>query len=326
MIKRDHTYDVLIVGAGMSGLMAAHELVKHGLIVRVVDKGRGVGGRMATRRIGEATCDHGAQFMTTKDPVFLKFLEDWKSHDVVREWYRNLPNRADGYPGYRGTNGMTDIPKYLAQDIDVSLNVKVTAISKQTWDWILEFEDGMSVSAESLILTPPIPQSVALLNAGNVELKSNLNAQLTSIKYEPCIAVMATLKGSSNIPEPGGLFLQDNGPISWIADNKMKGISKAPSVTIHASTAYSIKYWDHDRHINGQELLNSAGKLLGSDVIEYQVHKWRYSKPGFIYKDRTVVLSQSPSLLLAGDAFGGPRIEGAALSGILAAQKLLELL
>ena len=44
----------IVVGAGISGLLAAHELRNAGWHVTVLDKGRGVGGRMATRRLGGA--------------------------------------------------------------------------------------------------------------------------------------------------------------------------------------------------------------------------------------------------------------------------------
>ena len=61
------TTDVLVVGAGMAGLIAARELLRAGLSVLVLDKGRGVGGRLASRRIEGATFDHGAQAFATGD-------------------------------------------------------------------------------------------------------------------------------------------------------------------------------------------------------------------------------------------------------------------
>ena len=51
-----------IVGAGMTGLTAAAELQKEGIEVFLLDKGKSVGGRMATRRVGDGKADHGAQF------------------------------------------------------------------------------------------------------------------------------------------------------------------------------------------------------------------------------------------------------------------------
>ena len=56
---------IIVVGAGLSGLMAARECASHGHEVIVFDKGRGVGGRLATRRIKDATKDRrgGASYV-----------------------------------------------------------------------------------------------------------------------------------------------------------------------------------------------------------------------------------------------------------------------
>ncbi|HMQ53993.1 MAG TPA: FAD-dependent oxidoreductase, partial [Anaerolineae bacterium] len=61
MTNQTNYADVLVVGAGLSGLMAANLLKAYGFKVTVLDKGRSVGGRLATRRIGPGRADHGAQ-------------------------------------------------------------------------------------------------------------------------------------------------------------------------------------------------------------------------------------------------------------------------
>ena len=66
--SREH--DVVVIGAGIAGLMASSHLSKAGYRVAVLEKARGVGGRMATRRIGEAVCDHGAQYFSVKGRAF----------------------------------------------------------------------------------------------------------------------------------------------------------------------------------------------------------------------------------------------------------------
>jgi predicted NAD/FAD-dependent oxidoreductase len=135
---------------------------------------------------------------------------------------------------------------------------------------------------------------------------------------------MAVLKGQSNIPQPGFIRF-DSGPIGWIADNQAKGISAVSAVTIHATPAYSSEHWEVDRQEIGRDLLALAAPWLGSEVAEFQVHAWRYARPRHEPDHRCLVLNQTPALLIAGDAFGGPRVEGAALSGWAAAEALKEI-
>ena len=103
--------DILIVGAGMAGLLAATDLQASGFNPLVVDKGRGVGGRLASRRIGSATFDHGAQFITARTPRFAGLLTEWKELGFVTEWYRGA-NAEHIY--WRGVPSMTAVPKHLA--------------------------------------------------------------------------------------------------------------------------------------------------------------------------------------------------------------------
>ncbi|MGD9093294.1 MAG: hypothetical protein PVF74_10630, partial [Anaerolineales bacterium] len=57
-----------------------------------------------------------------------------------------------------------------------------------------------------------------------------------------------------------------------------------------------------------------------------QLHKWRYSQPARIYPERFLEIQGSQPLFFAGDAFGGPRVEGAALSGMAVGGHLREVL
>ena len=96
-------------------------------------------------------------------------------------------------------------------------------------------------------------------------------------------------------------------------------------MTIHATPAFSLEHQDDDRQKIGQYLLEVAAPWLGSETAEFQVHAWRYARPRHEQDHPCLILNQSPSLLIAGDAFGGPRVEGAALSGWAAAEALKEL-
>jgi predicted NAD/FAD-dependent oxidoreductase len=184
---------------------------------------------------------------------------------------------------------------------------------------------GDEIVARALLLTPPVPQLLALFRESEIKISSGNASRLESIRYEKCLAVLAHLKGPSSIDPPGGMKFS-KGQISWLADNQQKGISKVPAVTIHGAAAFSEHHWHADRQESGKLLLEAAESWLGSGVSEFQVHGWRYAKPVRVEPERCLVINRMPPLVLAGDAFGGPRVEGAALSGWTAAATLSELL
>jgi hypothetical protein len=321
----EQTPDLLVIGAGMAGLIAATELQRAGRRVLLLDKSRGVGGRMASRRIEGATFDHGAQFITTRDGRFAALLEEARNLGAVEEWCRGFEGDEQGHARCRGKPTMSALPRQLALGLDLRLETTVVALRPAGDQWSVQTAAGCTFTAGAVVLTPPVPQSLALLDLGGVVLPPELRTRLAAIEYTRCLAVLAVLEGPSRIPPPGGVAPAD-GPIVWIADNQLKGISAEPAVTIHSTHAFSLLHWDRDRQESGRALLDAAGPWLGAGIKSFQVHGWRYSKPMRVEEEPCVVVSQKPPLVLAGDAFGGPRVEGAALSGWAAAEAILQLL
>ena len=78
---------IAIIGAGMAGLSCARQLEATGHRVSLFDKGRAPGGRMAVRRVdtalGEASFDHGAQYLTARDSEFVAQVDAWTAAGVV---------------------------------------------------------------------------------------------------------------------------------------------------------------------------------------------------------------------------------------------------
>lgn len=317
-----------IIGAGIAGLTAAHTLHTRGWSVVVLDKGRGVGGRMATRRIDDGVFDHGAQFFTARDPRFQKWVESWLAEGVIAEWSHGFANASgetqnDGHPRYRGANGMTAVAKHLANGLDVRLERKVTAVCFHDGLWETRAESE-TFTSDMLILTPPVPQSLALLDIGQVKLPSEARAALDRIEYHRCIALMVLLNEPSGIPSPGGIQINDE-PISWIGDNFQKGISAAHGVTIHAAPRFSQTHWETETSEVAHLLVEAAERWVSADVKKFEVHRWRYSQPVELHTEACLFVDAPAPLVFAGDAFAGPRVEGAALSGLAAAEKLLQI-
>ncbi len=314
--------DVLIIGAGMSGMAAAADLVRAGRRVRVVEKGRGVGGRMSTRRMGEAVADHGAQFVTTRGERFRGMMAEWVERGVAAEWCRGFAEQADGHSRWCGREGMKMLPCQFADGVDVWLQAQVESIAGDGDGWAVALADGRRLRAAAVVLTAPVPQAMVLLDAGGVVVDGDLRVALDAIEYERSLTVMAVLDGPSGLREPGGMAF-DDGPIGWVADNQLKGISPVPCVTIQASHAFSMAHWDVDRDAAARMLLEAARPWVSAGVREFQVHGWKFAKPVRVHPEPCAVVCESPPLVLAGDAFAGPKVEGAARSGWAAAEVLL---
>lgn len=324
------TNSCVIVGAGISGLLAARELRDAGWRVTVLDKGRGVGGRMATRRIGNGTFDHGAQFFTVRGERFRNLVEKWLEAGVVSEWARGFAGadgerNDDGHPRYRGAEGMTSVPKHLAHGLDARTGERAVEAKARDGGWTLTCESGMRVSGAALFLTAPVPQSLAPIESGGFALPEEARTRLQDISYDPCVAVMALLDGPGAVPEPGGMQVRGE-PLDWISDNKSKGISEAPGITIHAGPNWSREHYeDADADISDALLTFAEERLggLGASVKETSVARWRYSWVTNPHPDPYLVASDDPPLIFAGDAFGPAKVEGAALSGLAATDMLL---
>ena len=128
MPTHEPSADVLIIGTGVSGLIAAREIQRAGRSVLLLDKGRGLGGRLASRRIGAATFDHGAQFITTRDARFEEILTQGAQAGVMEEWCRGFCAAADGHTRWRGQPAMTAFAKYLAQGLEIRMEKQVVSL------------------------------------------------------------------------------------------------------------------------------------------------------------------------------------------------------
>ncbi len=319
---------ILIVGAGMSGLTAARELQSNRHDVTVVDKGRGIGGRMATRRFAGGRFDHGAQFFTTRSDEFQAATARWQSANVAHHWFDGTPTpgepaKNDGHPRFCGNTGMTGIGKFLADGLNVQLGHEIETLARANGVWTATTRTGQTFDGEELILTAPIPQSLQLFDTSDCQLPDAMRATLESVTYEPCFAVLAQLDGPSNIDAPGLLYVNGD-PIWWIADNYQKGVSPIEgSVTIHSSGDWARAHYDDEPSQVGEELIAASQKWLGREVQEFQVRRWRYSKPENAL-DIGIARDEKHAITFAGDALMGAKIEGAFTSGLMAARKLNE--
>jgi predicted NAD/FAD-dependent oxidoreductase len=306
---------VVVVGAGMSGLVAARRLTAAGHDVVVLEKGV-VGGRLATRRLGAATVDEGAQFFTVRSEAFAAMVDPWRRAGLVFEWTRGFQDPPDGYPRYAVRGGMAALAEHLAEGLDVRTETFVFAVRPGPTGWEVVIDDATVVTAGALVLTCPVPQSASLLMTSGVDVP----ADLRRTDYERTIALLVTLDGPGAVPAPGAVQLGDS-TFSFVADNHRKGISDVPALTLHASSEVSRRHWDDDRDELLGRFLDAAAPWFGTARPgEAVLHRWRFATPERTWPEACWASTAGPGpLVMAGDAFAGPKVEGAALSGEAAA-------
>jgi len=309
---------VVVVGAGMAGLTAAHGLQGRGDVVTVLDKGRRPGGRLATRNLaGGARADHGAQFFTVRSDEFAAAVSSWAHRSLVHEWCRGFGS-ADGNPRYATGGGMAELASSLAAGLDVRTSTHVDAVRRAGRGWEVSWRAGHgatggSTTADAVVLTAPVPQSAGLV-AGH--------AEAPVLEYTPTLALLVVVPGGGAVPAPGGVQLDDDPVWSWVGDNAAKGTSPVPAVTLHARADVSAARYADEEGPLVAELLASAAPWLGTGPVgEVVLHRWRYAAPVSSHAARCVATDDG-TLVWAGDAFGGPKVEGAFLSGLAAAGRL----
>lgn len=324
----------LVIGGGISGLIAATILQSNGFSVTVLDKGRGIGGRLATRRIrsatgGEGIFDYGVQYFQVQTRRVQSWIDTWIQQGLVETGaprFLGVDHLAQNlFPYYRGTCSNRSIAQSLAESLTVHANTRITRLQWHDPDWLVYAENNTCFQGNVIVLTPPLPQTLGLLNISGIVISEQARQDLERVTYSQCIAVLALLATHSHVPVPGDVGLEGQ-PLSWLGCNTQKGISpNGHAVTLLASSEFSEAHWEVDNSIVANQLIAAAQPWIGSLVIDYNVHRWRYRQPLNPYRKTFLALSTPGPVVLAGDAFGLGGVEGAILSGLEAADYLLEI-
>lgn len=173
----------------MAGLACAQRLAAAGLSPVVLDKGRGIGGRVATRRVGDLQFDHGAQYVNANGAGFAAEL----GRLSVEGW-----QDGRGRTHSVGVPGMSAIPKALGAGLDIRQGVQVTRLQQDGDGW--RVEAGCAVlRAARVVVTVPAPQVAGLLGAGHP-----LVANLAPVRLAPCLTLMAAVAASAPFHRPAG--------------------------------------------------------------------------------------------------------------------------
>ncbi len=314
----------------MAGLACANVLHAAGVQVTVFDKGRRPGGRLATRRSGGFTFDHGAQFATARGERFREFLS--QAGDQVAPW-----DPAEPHPRWVGVPGMSVLARVAEQRGvgTLQLHRQVTFLSRQSNGWHLRHEDAASVRPGTVseggeqagpygrvVLAMPAPQAAGLLQA----LGHPFAPVVGAVVMDPCWALMLGF----NERQPGidrqTLDEQEpKQPFSWIArDSSRPGHAALPDCWVgHAGPGWSRRHLEQEPVSVSVALQAAFARVTGimTKPVYAVVHRWRYARNDTA-PDRAFFLD-ADGLAVCGDWCLGGKVEAAFESGSAAAEALL---
>ncbi|WP_064094234.1 NAD(P)/FAD-dependent oxidoreductase [Rossellomorea aquimaris] len=317
--------DVVLIGGGLSGIMAASILKRNGIENFIIlEKSKSVGGRLATRRIGEGKADHGAQFFTVRSKELQDEVEKWLQAGWIKKWF------GHPYPRYTSTDGMNTLTKKLAQHLPTKLNSQVLHVrEKRDGPLEIEFHDGDRINAKHVIITPPAPQAFELIDS---EFDKK---QLNQISFAPSLVGLFTLEKESAIPSPGHLDEQLPDGVERIVDHQKKGISKTVTISVYMTGIWAEKHYEESDQSILEKIKAIVEQYTGpnNSLVHCQLKRWKYAEAKEVFHSPYIELGERGKIIVCGDAFlrendeaGRTRFESAFLSGISAGERMVDCL
>jgi predicted NAD/FAD-dependent oxidoreductase len=335
------TSDLLVIGAGVSGLACANALSARGASVRVLEKSRGVGGRCATRRVDGQPVDHGSAFYHGDD---LQLRELFESVDAARldGWPRVVV--GEGSPcqprAFRAgewrlafREGMTAFPKHLARGLRVDLAGHVREVRRLSGGGLLaRTEDGRDYAAAAVCLCTPAPQALELLprpGDGPPELET-VRHLLGGVSYVRCLTLLAGFEPKVLAPDWHMAYPEDSRILQLVSHDSSKRERPGRTVLVlQALPHWSRESWERPAESWSLEMLREAASRYGDWIRRprwMQTRRWRFARVGGggdMCVPPIVDLPDGSRLGVSGEAFAwGRGVQAAWRSGIRLAERM----
>lgn len=300
------TPSVAVIGAGIAGAACAQALSRAGVGVRIFDKGRALGGRLATRRTGAWQWDHGAQSISAKDASFARLVS-------------NLPDWSSDAPalGKVGSPAQNQIVKAMLDGLSLKLDTRVTQLSRaKPGDWRIRTSDSSVYSGfDAIALAVPAPQAQALIN--NVRVFP----ELVGVQMDPCWALMVATPRPLTLPRT---LSSPHEHIAWLAADHTKPDrpDTGGQYVLHATAAWSERHLEMPGNVVKAHLLGYFNELAGAVEVSYAcAHRWRYGLTALPLA-QPCLYQGSLALGVCGDWCLGSRVEHGFLSGRALADRI----
>jgi hypothetical protein len=321
---------VAIIGAGLAGLTCATAL-KGFADVQVFEKSVFVGGRISRYQFGEHRFNHGEQYFTISNPLFLNIVEAWQSSGVVRLWdgwmveldrgqIINLDDTTQRYTGYPHMQAITDS---LAHNTEVKLSTNIHEVEKQdNGQWRLFDDRGGYQGLYDIVIIATAAHQVPELS----RTVSSITALAEQIDMTVCWSGMFEFERSLGLPFDAAFVL--NSSLSWIS--RFQGVEPFRNGhecwVIHSSPEWSLQYAASFRGRVMHAMLDAFFEACDIEQVKpvsSNVHCWKHATP-INTLDQDCLFDERYAMGACGDWCTSPRIEGAVLSGFSMADRIMK--
>lgn len=324
---------VIVVGAGISGVACARELASRGVAVRVVERGRSVGGRLGVHCHDGRPADTGAAYFTVDDVEFGAQVTRWESAGLARPWTDRLAvftgtSREEGKPGpmrWAAPSGLRGLVADLAEGLTVQLEREVAAVGPGP---VVAVGPGPVAAvgpgpvaaierADAVVVAMPDPQAARLLAPG-----SPASAAVAGRDWNPVLAMVAGYPRRS-WPDLPAAFVNDHPTLSLLADDGLRRGDGAPVLVAHSTEPVARRH-DADPQAAAPEMTAAVRELLdlNADPVWTHVLRWRFAAPAQPREDAFHL--GDDGIALAGDGWGKSKVQTAYLSGVQLGRALAE--
>ncbi len=315
---------VAVIGSGMTGISCASALSKAKLAVTVFDKGRGSGGRLATRRVDGFSFDHGAQYITARGKLFRDWVFSAQTGRHAANWNPVVEGEITHEPRdwFCGVPGMSAIINNEAASLTIIQNTTVARLERRAPGWFVKAREGVDPGGpfDTVVMTVPSPQAVNLTSEFGRAFEA-----IRDVVMAPCWAVM--IGYAKRVEVPFDVVRSGDIPIAWAARNSSKTgrDTNGDGWVIHASPDWSRNNLEMEPQAAAAALhaeLQAAHPAFREHEPAYLGgHRWRYAlteKPLGV----PCIHDMDLGLVAAGDWCLGARVESAFDSGLAAAYAL----
>lgn len=318
---------VAVIGAGISGLAAAREIVKQGGKAVVFESAGHVGGRVDTVSFDGFTFDPGATtLMPMGRPLESVVLNELSQDGLVRV---EKPVMAhDGFRAHAGglsptraarycySQGIAELPRRMAATLDVRLNTSIDEIETVGSTHRVAGEDF-----DAVVVSLPAPLAEPLLVSAGERRSFN------NVRYRPCLSVLLGYKESFDPPYHALVGPDQTHPLSWLSIESVKCPgSRAPegqtAMVAQMGGEYSRRRFRSDDDLVLEEAIGDVSRILGDRFecpVASRIVRYAYSQPETTTMFESVNSPMS-TIVVAGDSLMGGRTELAYESGLKAAK------